>query len=623
MIAFDFSRGCGQGHRQRMGNDTYWVERGEFSSNVYFAAAIKLLTCIESIILVTVTIRQGYGELKRKLFAICLSLIAVQAFAEFHLVVAETFDLFLIWKRLDVFVYLAVAVMFHFALSYADIIWAKRWRFIVPLYAVFVTMAALTAVFALPVSGIKSPWGYQSIRSPLGQVVFECTLFVSILFSVGTFVVFLWLYRRSTDYRSKRQTRILLVAMGGLIFSGMVIETANPIFGFSVPYAFSSTTAFLFVNPFLGYALLRYQVLSINPAAAANDILHMMADGVLLLDLNGRIRYGNQVAALLLNRTFDNLVGKTIDELPLHRVSSGGAVQLHVPFSIGDSCIDEEAIIEGAGHTVVPVSLAMAPLIRKDKTRGFIVTLRDISIRKQAEERRNAVDKIMRHDLRNSLSTVMGFAEILTLDHTLGKRQHDWVKTIYKSGEMMVRQIESYLAIDRMEAGTFEWDPLTENLLDVINDAVFSLSRLIEQSHVKVKVTLDGRKVGSGDNLTMISQGPLLFSLFTNLIKNAIEASKKGNIVEVLIFSGKNIVVEVQNKGVIPETIKEHFFEKFVTYGKADGTGLGTYSAKLISKTLGGKISLETDAEAAVVKVVVSLPTIPKHMLAIQEDTIA
>ena len=47
--------------------------------------------------------------------------------------------------------------------------------------------------------------------------------------------------------------------------------------------------------------------------------------------------------------------------------------------------------------------------------------------------------------------------------------------------------------------------------------------------------------------------------------------------------------------GAIPEEIRDCVFEKFVTSGKKTGTGLGTYSARLISRTLGGDIFVTTD----------------------------
>jgi len=43
--------------------------------------------------------------------------------------------------------------------------------------------------------------------------------------------------------------------------------------------------------------------------------------------------------------------------------------------------------------------------------------------------------------------------------------------------------------------------------------------------------------------------------------------------------------------------VREHFFDKYATAGKSGGTGLGTYSARLMAYTMGGDISFETSAE--------------------------
>jgi nitrogen-specific signal transduction histidine kinase len=41
--------------------------------------------------------------------------------------------------------------------------------------------------------------------------------------------------------------------------------------------------------------------------------------------------------------------------------------------------------------------------------------------------------------------------------------------------------------------------------------------------------------------------------------------------------------------------IRDRFFDKYVTHGKADGTGLGTYSAKLLIEAQGGRLALRCD----------------------------
>ncbi|MCP4757778.1 MAG: ATP-binding protein, partial [Proteobacteria bacterium] len=58
-----------------------------------------------------------------------------------------------------------------------------------------------------------------------------------------------------------------------------------------------------------------------------------------------------------------------------------------------------------------------------------------------------------------------------------------------------------------------------------------------------------------------------------------------------------SVRIAIHNAGAIPEEIRDTFFDKYVTFDKMGGTGLGTYSAKLMVETIGGGIGLETSAK--------------------------
>eukprot|EP01032_Pedospumella_encystans_P038450 gene38450-43558_t len=76
----------------------------------------------------------------------------------------------------------------------------------------------------------------------------------------------------------------------------------------------------------------------------------------------------------------------------------------------------------------------------------------------------------------------------------------------------------------------------------------------------------------------------LTYSLLHNLVKNACEAAPERSRVSATLYADSPLRIEIVNKGVIPEPIRERFFDKFVTDGKAGGTGLGTYSARLLAR---------------------------------------
>jgi signal transduction histidine kinase len=83
-----------------------------------------------------------------------------------------------------------------------------------------------------------------------------------------------------------------------------------------------------------------------------------------------------------------------------------------------------------------------------------------------------------------------------------------------------------------------------------------------------------------------------------NLINNALQASPDNEtiIIELGEVDGFE-VVSIRNKGSVPVEIRGRLFEKYVTFGKSGGTGLGTYSAKLIAESHGGDIALDASVE--------------------------
>jgi K+-sensing histidine kinase KdpD len=126
------------------------------------------------------------------------------------------------------------------------------------------------------------------------------------------------------------------------------------------------------------------------------------------------------------------------------------------------------------------------------------------------------------------------------------------------------------------------------------------------------KAVLFRGKPANRQDLFLIQGDELLcYSMLSNLIKNAVEASPAGEKVEVAMTSGESAVIGIHNAGSVPIDIRETFFEKYTTSGKSGGTGLGTYSAKLITQTIGGNIKLDTSDETGTTITIV----LPKYEL--------
>ncbi len=78
--------------------------------------------------------------------------------------------------------------------------------------------------------------------------------------------------------------------------------------------------------------------------------------------------------------------------------------------------------------------------------------------------------------------------------------------------------------------------------------------------------------------------------------------------VSIRLFNKSPLHIEIENKGVVPEEIRENFFDKFVTAGKLGGSGLGTYSARLLVQAQQGDVAMETSDEDDLTCITVRLP---------------
>jgi len=210
---------------------------------------------------------------------------------------------------------------------------------------------------------------------------------------------------------------------------------------------------------------------------------------------------------------------------------------------------------------------------------------------------REDVDRITRHDLKTPLSSIIGFPDAIKIAGDLNEEQTEMLDMIEDSGYKMLDMINLSLDLYKMETGKYKFDPVPVNLLAVVNKIFKEIRDEIEARELSTVVLFRGKPASQQDLFLIQGDELLCYSMFSNLIKNAVEASPVGEKVEVSMTSGESAVIGIHNTGSVPPDIRETFFEKYSTSGKSGGTGLGTYSAKLIVQTLGGNIKLDTSDE--------------------------
>ena len=207
---------------------------------------------------------------------------------------------------------------------------------------------------------------------------------------------------------------------------------------------------------------------------------------------------------------------------------------------------------------------------------------------------REDIEHIMRHDLKSPLDAIISLPELLLGECEFTDSQRKYVKMIIESGYNMLEMINRALDLLKIERGTYEFCPEPVDILSVMRRVLTEVSSRTTGKNLQVNLRLDSQPPRDGQTVMAMAETLFCYSMFSNLVKNAVEASPRNDVINIGFDSGGQVTISIENGGEVPVGIRKHFFDKFVTSGKSCGTGLGTYSARLIALTQKGTIDLDT-----------------------------
>lgn len=225
----------------------------------------------------------------------------------------------------------------------------------------------------------------------------------------------------------------------------------------------------------------------------------------------------------------------------------------------------------------------------------------------EAAKLKEEVDHITRHDLKNPLTNIIFTPQMLVMDDNLTDEQRELLIQVEESGLAMLNMINLSLDLFKMERGSYSLKAVEVDLAAITRRIFREHGVTAESMNVPLRLKVNGNYADTNTPFTVNGEELLLYSMLANLIKNSLEATSENNPVTVSLTHENGAKIVVHNTGAIPLEIRDSFFEKFATSGKTMGSGLGTYSAKLIAETHSGLINFET-GEKEGTKVIVSLP---------------
>jgi PAS domain S-box-containing protein len=237
--------------------------------------------------------------------------------------------------------------------------------------------------------------------------------------------------------------------------------------------------------------------------------------------------------------------------------------------------------------------------IRADQTNAdvqwidsFII---DVNERKKLEKLKEEVDHITRHDLKGPLTGIINIPALIRMENNLTKTQEKHLENIKLAGFRMIEMINTSLNLYKMETGQYQFSPFDLDFKTLIQRVISELEGFSSQLEVFIRFNI--QESTGHDNASFVAPGEeiLCFTLFQNLLKNALEASPENETVWVYLSRDSQFIqIQIHNQGKVPDEIFASFFDKYATFGKSGGTGLGTYSAKLFTQIHGGQLEMDS-----------------------------
>ncbi|MGE8067598.1 ATP-binding response regulator [Pseudomonas sp. NPDC089569] len=217
---------------------------------------------------------------------------------------------------------------------------------------------------------------------------------------------------------------------------------------------------------------------------------------------------------------------------------------------------------------------------------------------------RQDIDRMLLHDVKGPLAGVIGLTQQMLGGQRLSISQNDKLTMIEETVAQVLGTIDLSAEIFKIETGRYQLHPQPVPLGEMLHK-VANLNRATFSSR-KITLSVD---TDTGGTDQPIAQGDpnLCFSAFHNLMKNACEAAPTGSKVSITLHDRTPLAVTIENQGTVPPGMRDLLFVKGAT-SKRGGSGLGTYSAKLLIEAQGGSITLETFDEDNRTVVSVTLP---------------
>jgi len=265
-----------------------------------------------------------------------------------------------------------------------------------------------------------------------------------------------------------------------------------------------------------------------------------------------------------------------------------------------------EEYVPSANGTIPFFETIKSPLLLNDTNVGLLGIARDITKRKEMEEKalaasytKSAFLANMSHEIRTPMNSIMGFSE-LAMDSEDTAKIKDYLGKIKTNSEWLLQIINNILDISKIESGKMELEKIPFDMHDLFTSCrSLILPKAVEKGltiHFYAEPSLGKIPLGDPTRLRQV---------FINFLSNSVKFTNSGivKLFSKITNSTQNTITmhfEIKDSGIgMTADQIDRIFVPFMqaesgTTRKYGGTGLGLSIAKNIIEMMGGKIIVES-----------------------------
>jgi len=331
------------------------------------------------------------------------------------------------------------------------------------------------------------------------------------------------------------------------------------------------------------------------------SILDTMAEGVTIIDTNGKLVYANLMAQRIFGFTQDELKERAYNDPKWTNLRIDGSIlpedehPMYIIRKTGMPVYDKEIGVQPTDGDRFYISINAAPLFDEEgRICGGIGTFMNVTNRRKLLKQKEEFISIASHELKTPITSLKASVQLLDKLKETVNLPPIFLKLIAQSNKSLDK-------LTKLVNDLLNTNRITEGQL-IINKTEFVVGDMINQScHHIFSAGTHAITVKGDKDIRVIADEQQIEQVVVNLLNNAVKYapnSQEINITFGMDIGCVKIAVSDKGPGVPPEKISQLFDRYFrADYSgvQFSGLGLGLYISAEIIKKHGGDIGLDNE----------------------------